>query len=285
MYITIDLLQKRGACQQGLDFFAKYYPDGVEMLQIIEKGHLPDSFYHWGYQYLDPNKEEVAAYWKKMDVKDSQGVHESTHISGSEIVTGSTDVTNSSEVYDSKHVEQSNYVVNSEFVQHSSNVCNSCFVHGSEDVILSKNVENSGHIFDSVYVVKSFGVYESSNILNSTAVWKSENLTSCGFCFGCHNLKSALFCEGLSDGEYMVFNKPIDQERFNIVKRQFDYFAPKISFVTEWKHKFGETPKVNHDYRKHLANIPASFWEWVKTLPGYEPSIIYSLTFDPQFLN
>ena len=35
MYITLDLLQKRGACQEALDFFAKHYPNGIEMLEII----------------------------------------------------------------------------------------------------------------------------------------------------------------------------------------------------------------------------------------------------------
>jgi hypothetical protein len=35
MYITLDILQKRGACQESLDFFAKHYPDGVEMMQAI----------------------------------------------------------------------------------------------------------------------------------------------------------------------------------------------------------------------------------------------------------
>jgi hypothetical protein len=50
MYITLDILQKRGACQEYLDFFAKRFPDGVEMLHMIERGHMPYHALHWGYK-------------------------------------------------------------------------------------------------------------------------------------------------------------------------------------------------------------------------------------------
>ena len=101
----------------------------------------------------------------------------------------------------------------------------------------------------------------------------------------CDNLKNALFCQGIKDGEYLLFNKPIDQVRYEMIAKQFKKYMPSISLTDEWKHRFGELPRVNHDFRKHTSKIPAKFWDWVKTLPGYDASIIYSLTFDPQFLN
>ena len=89
MFITVDILQKRGACQEYLDFFASHFPDGVEMMQMIEQGHLSYHALHWGYKWLDPNEEEVAAYWKRVRVENSEGVDESDHITNSKIISHS----------------------------------------------------------------------------------------------------------------------------------------------------------------------------------------------------
>lgn len=284
MYITLDILQKRGACQEALDFFAKHYPNGVEMMQAIEKAHLPDHFLHWGYQYLDPNDEEVAAYWKKIEVIDSCGIHESTRIHNSSIVSNSHDVINSEEIYKSTDVTNSNYVVASDSVYDSQFVGMSTFVDTSNRILQSKNVTDSCEVFGSKYVVQGNGIYSSDNVVNSTAIWNSNNITDCGFCFGCTNLKNSLFCEGMKDGEYLLFNKPIDAVRYQMIAKQFYKYLPEIHLTDKWKKDFGNLPRPNYDYRKHTKDITAKFWAWVFTLPGYDANILYSITFDPQFL-
>lgn len=285
MYITLDIMQKRGAWQEALDFFAKHFPDGVEMMDVIEMRHIPVNFLHWGYQHLDPNEEEVKAYWKRIDVANSEGVHESTHIHNSTIVSSSKQVDNSEEVYKSENVSNSTYIVSSEFVDNSENVGMSEFVDNSENVLNSKNVDNSDEVCGSNYVIGSHGVFKSNNIVNSNIIWWSNNLTDCSFCSQCADLKNALFCQGLKEGKYLLFNKPIDQVRYEMIAKQFKKYMPSIKLTNDWKHYFGELPHINYDLRKHIQKIPAKFWDWVKTLPGYDASIIYSLTFDPQFLN
>lgn len=285
MFITVDILQKRGACQEYLDFFASHFPDGVEMMQMIEQGHLSYHALHWGYKWLDPNEEEVAAYWKRVRVENSEGVDESDHITNSKIISHSSEVIESEEVYHSKNVNTSCYITHSEDVEHSQDVGNSNFVWDSGQVLNSSNITNSTEVFESTYVVNSDGIFRSSNIMECMAIINSHNLTDCGYCADCKNLKNALFCQGIADGEYMLFNKPIDKARFEVIYKQFKKFSPRIQLTEPWKRIYGQTPRVNYNYRKHHAGISIGFWRWVRTLPNFDPMTMYSITFDPQFLH
>ena len=285
MYITLDILQKRGACQDALDFFAKHYPNGAEMLYFIEKAHLPIHFLHWGYQWLDPNEEEIAAYWKRVDVVDSEGVFESEHILNSLLVSKSTRINTCQEIYNSEDITQSQYVVGSQFVDESTNIGTSSFVNNSYAILLSKNIENSTEVLESTNIYNSKGIFQSNDILNGHSVWKSTNLTDCSFCFECANLKNSLFCIQQNDNEYLLFNKPIDKSRFEIIYKQYQKYASfYITLTTGWNVHNGDLPIKIYDYRKHTGEITESFWKWVETLPGYDSQILYSLTFNSRFL-
>ena len=284
MYITLDILQKRGACQEYLDFFAKRFPDGVEMLHMIERGHMPYHALHWGYKWLDPNEEEIIAYWKAVHVTNSEGIDESDHVENSQIVAFSSRVTDSYNIYHSEQITNSRFVADSKFITDGEHINTSEFVDNSKQVLGSKNITDSREIVDSVYIVNSDSVTESNNVVDSYAVWKGENLSDCFFCFNCHNLSKSLFCTNLNDGEFYLFNKKIDENRFNMIAKQFRrYVAGGLTLAKNWDNQ--NRPRRVINYRKQFANISASFWEWVKTLPGYDAQVVYSLTFDPQVLN
>lgn len=285
MFITVDILQKRGACQEYLDFFQKHYPDGVEMLHMIEHGHMPYHALHWGYKWLDPNEEEIAAYWQRVAVVDSEGINESDHVTNSKIVSHSSTITDSEEIYRSKNVNASNYITYSEDVENSQDVGNSSFIWDSRQVLNSSNITNSEEVFESTYIVNSDGVFRSSNIVEGMGIWNSHNLTDCGYCADCKDLKNSLFCQGAEDGEYMLFNKPIDKVRFETIYKQFKKFSPHAQLTEPWKRIQGQTPRVNYNYKKHHAGISIGFWRWVRTLPNFDPMVMYSITFDPQFLH
>ena len=284
MFITLDILQKRGACQEYLNFFAKHYPDGVEMLELIEKGHVPEHGLHWGYQWLDPNEEEAAAYWKRVHVTDSEGVHESSHVHNSHLVSKSSHVSDSEAVYNSKNVNKSMYISDSEFVEDSRQVGISSFVENGDRVIKGKNISDSTEVYDSEYIVQSSSVFKSYNVVNGHGIWNSKDITDCGFCANCSNLTNSLFCQGITEGNNLLFNKPIDERRLQMILRQFSKYKPQIQFTDDWADDFGNIPVATYDYRKHFSKIDASFWAWVRTLPGYDPMVLYSITFDPQFL-
>jgi hypothetical protein len=43
-------------------------------------------------------------------------------------------------------------------------------------------------------------------------------------------------------------------------------------------------PIIQRNIAQQFATLPDKFWRWVKTLPGYDPDILYSLTYIPQAL-
>lgn len=286
MYITIDILQQRGACQEYLDYFMKHYPDGVEMLHMIEKGHMPYHGLHWGYKWLNPNKEEIAAYWKAVHVENSEGVDESDHISNSSLIVNSSHISDSEQIVGCEEISGSREVRISKYVTNSKNIDNSSYIDDSTRILNGQNITNSSEVVDSTYIVDSNSIYESDNIVDSKLIWHSKNLTNCYFCFKCHNTSNAMFCLDQVDGEYLLFNKPIDKMRFDMIKKQFNRYATVNASMTEnWSlslHKNG-AKKINN-YQLHTKHIPDAFWNWVKTLPGYDPSILYSLTFNQSFL-
>ena len=283
MYITLDILQKRGACQEALNFFAKHYPDGVDMLYAIEKGHLPEHFLHWGYEHLDPNEEELAAYWKKVQVENSQGVIESARVYNSSLIRTSHDVFDSCRVYNSRNIKDSGEIVQSEEVENSTQIAASMFVLDSNQVLQGKNITGCNERYNSSYIVNSDGVFYSDDVCDSSAIWNSGGISDCFFCADCKDLYKSLFCQGIKEKNFMLFNKTIDERHFEMIVKQYNRYKPKIEFLRNWD-LFGQIPTVDFDYRKHLQNIEEKFWTWVKTLPGYDPKVMYSLTFDPRFL-
>lgn len=287
MFITVDILQKRGACQEYLDFFQKRYPDGVEMLHMIEHGHMPYHALHWGYKWLDPNEEEINAYWKRVAVENSEGVDESDHVTNSSLVVSSSKVANCSYIIGSKEINNCEHIHDSEMVDNSSYIASSFFIDNSEYILKSKNVENSSQIVDSVYVANSHGIMDSNNIISGHTIWRGRDLTECSFCYNCARLSNSLFCLNKEDGEYLLFNKPIDKMRFEMISKQFKRYVSDFTIMTDgWSDDLhSASARKVLDYRKHTKNIPDAFWNWVKTLPGYDSDIIYALTFNPQFLN
>ena len=284
MYITLDYLQKLGACQEALDFIAKYYPEGAELSTLMEKGHIPYSFMHWGYTYLPASDEERRIYCEKMDIVDSVGFVKSTHIHNCETVFQSHHISNSHNIYRSEQVEASAQITSSKYVTDSSYIFESQYVDASSRVLKGKNINDSNEVYDSVFVVSSHGVFGSSNVENGYAIWESKDICDAAFCFGCQSIKNALFCNRISNGQYLLFNKEISQSNFERIFNQFRrYIDGSITFFSRLPEGRGAA-YVSHNYSNHTKNISDSFWDWAATLPGYDPSILYALTFNPRFL-
>lgn len=285
MYITLDILTKHGVGEDIYEYFTNKYPDGVEAMSVIKNSETPNRVLHWIYEWLDISKEEIEVYWQRVNVVDSEGVCKSNNVTRSALVVGSNEVSGSRHVYDSEQITDSHKVVSSQFINSSEYIVNSEFIDESHHIFGSKNVNGCSQVVDSVYIMLAHGVFESSNIVNAHSIWKSENLTDCYFCFNCHNVFNALFCEGISNGEYYLFNKKIDKARFDMILRQYKlYSTPFITLMSEWPEGFGQSPTKYYDYRKHTEKITDKFYAWVKTLPGYDPAIMYSITFDSRFL-
>jgi hypothetical protein len=61
----------------------------------------------------------------------------------------------------------------------------------------------------------------------------------------------------------------------------------ELLFVEEWPEDSAkiENPKINTNFREWYLYIMSEFWQWARTLPNYDPMLLYRITFDPIFLN
>lgn len=284
MFITVDILQKHGAEEEDVALFEAFFPKGLIGSEFLLDPRTPLEFIHWAYKWLDFDKNEKEIYNLRVAVKNSQGVDESDHITNSELISHSSRVDNSHNIYDSEDIASCEYIVKSKFVDSSDNVYSSDFVDNCYKILGSKNATNSNQVVDSSYVVNCHGIFECENVVDCHTIWRGKNLTDCGFCFGCQDISNALFCTQQNEGEYLLFNKKIDKTRFDMIYKQYKRYAAAWCTMAEGWPVDGGYPKKTYDYRKHIKNIPDSFYSWVKTLPGYDPMVMYSLTFNPQFL-
>ena len=62
MFLTIDVLRRLNACEQGIKYVERFYPNGVELVDIINDRHINKDFLHWGREYLTVNATEMEAY-------------------------------------------------------------------------------------------------------------------------------------------------------------------------------------------------------------------------------
>ena len=73
MLITVEVLQNNNACKQGVDFVSKFYPNGVEMIDLIKDKRVSREMLHWGRQHLTHTQEELDAYCAMCNIINSNG--------------------------------------------------------------------------------------------------------------------------------------------------------------------------------------------------------------------
>lgn len=286
MFLTKEVLEKYYACNEGLEFFQKYFPNGAELKDVITMRHIPKDFLYWGYMYLDTTNEEKELFFKVMEITNSSGVYRSKKVDGSQYVSDSTNIKNSSHIFYSEDVTDSKEVVSSENVEGSIGVFNSTWVTNSTSIAFTTSATDSSNIVNSQYIVRSHSIIDSSLISDCHAIRKGKNLSECVFCANCEDMKKSLFCIGQSGAEYMLFNKPIDPTYFDGIMKMYKKLVDtELKLMSSWTPEFisPETPTVNYDVRRHYATLSQKFMKWLRTLPNYDPKIMYQITYLPEF--
>ena len=279
MIITLDQLVRAGACQEALNFFSKHYPDGVNAKAVIEKGHLPDHFYHWAYNELTVDPEDIEAYLKHMNIVDSEGVFDSRDVSNSTRVVRSQRVNHSYTIYKSTDVDNSSYVSGSDDVRYSNYVCLSTFVENSKHINKSHNITDSTDVYDTTYAVSSHSIFVSRNVVNCYDIRYGENLSDCFMCVDCTNSNHLFCCHGVDNGEYMIFNEKVNEKQWQMIVNQYLRFAPITRIMEKWNELSAEAPPAIYNYSTHYLATPDKFWSWLRTLPNYTPQVVYNITF------
>lgn len=298
MFIDNEILDKYHACETGRAWFNRVFPDGAELSDVIKHRHVTPQMLHWGYSCFPVSKEEKELYWAKLkiDCEDNTIIYRSDNVKNSKYVVRGSVVEDSEYVFSCKNVFRSDSIVSSNFVEDSTAVYESEFVYSSECVLRSQNITNSRNVINSDYVVDSRCIYTAAGVTSSAFVHDlrpgaTKQIRESYFITNCTNLHRCLFCSNINNEELMLFNQKITQQDYDIISRQLK------SILKDWETRSIkdeewpmdqislEAPAIQHNISKHFADLPEQFWRWVKTLPGYDPKILYALTFQPDLLN
>ena len=287
MLVTVELLRKYEAYEDDIKYIECFYPNGAEMIDIIQDKHIPKEMLHWGRQYLSYTKEEFEAYCAACNISFTEGHWYSQDVRDSKYVINSKDVTNSIGVFGSSDIHKSFDVDDSDEVTDSKQIFCSSMIEECEKVYRSQNITRSVNICNSTMVVDSKNVIDSNSIFNSSEIIKCINVSSSYFCQNCKNIKHCMFCEDLEDAEYYIFNKPVDQNYFDLFEKQYlKYLTERLDFIREWPEDLVVSASVapTRKFDDWYHSITPKFWKWARTLPNFDSMILYNITMLPELL-
>jgi hypothetical protein len=297
MFLTLETLEQYNACDNGKKWFARHFPDGGELMDVLNHRFVTPEFLHWGFTHLSTTPEEQAVYWDKLkiDCEDKHTIYKCDHLHNVRWATRSSHIEDSEFVFSAKNVTNSEDISLSEDVSDSRRIFGSEFVYSSKRIAHSKNVTDSRNIVNSDYVVNSHSIMNASAVTNSAFVdsWLaggSKQIKDCRFIMDCKNLKHSLFCYKINYGDYMLFNKQIDATDYELIVKQSDKilegYESELVVDGEWpSHTIPlDAPRIQRNIIQQYSKLPSSFWRWVKTLPGYDPAILYAITYNKDLI-
>lgn len=219
-------------------------------------------------------------------IDSSSRVQDSENISNSKYIAFSKDIKNSERVYASSNVENSHYI------SVSFNVLGSTEVKDSSKIQYSQNVFNSSEVLDcyGVYSCKevegSLGIF---NVSTGKEIYFSTDLENCSYC---------LFCSGLKDKKFYLFNQEIGSK---------DWFVIKELLLSEWSEEDKNLYKVisfedddkswygfkTFNYsatlsyvaqRDFFQSLSSKFLKYIRSMPYYNEWLLYQITMNPRIL-
>ena len=236
------------------------------------------------YMFTEADKDLYNIF---LQIANSDNILYSNQVTDSKYIYHSENVVNSNNIHNSTEVDNSNIVIGSDVVSNSSQVFLSSFIDNCQKVESSLTVNDSINIIHSRFIIKSKNIYESNNIIDSNIIFRGLNLEDCYFCNDAKNLKHCICCCGISNEEYLIFNKKVDEKLFEVIKKQFlTIMDCLLKYTYGWPVDFliAETPVIDRNFVRHYETIPPKFWKWVKTLPNYSDEFMFYLTSLPEFL-
>ena len=210
-------------------------------------------------------------YYNCQNIQDSHYIVNSKGVDSSSFVHNSSDITHCSDVYECDDATNSNQIFHSQFV------------YSSERIDRSTNVDNCINVLVSTTVYNSRNIYVCSSIMGCGELRHCDKMDFSYFCADSKGLKDCMFCFGLENKEYHIFNQPVSKEKFDIIRKQYlrlmedvelDYLReqwPKDMLIPSHPNPF-----AYHD--KHYRQLSEKFWRWVKSVPGYDADLLYQLT-------
>ena len=219
-------------------------------------------------------------------IDSSSRVRDSENVFNSKYVAFSIDVRNSERVYASSNVENSQYISN------SFNILGSAEVKDSSKIRYSQNVFNSGKISNCYGVYSCEEVEDSLGIFNVSIgkeTYFSTDLENCSYC---------LFCSGIKDKKFCLFNQQISSKDWFIIKellltewsKEDRNFYKVISFEDNDKEWYG-FKSFNYSgslsyvaQRDFFQGLSSKFLKYIRSMPYYNEWLLYQITLNPKIL-
>lgn len=219
-------------------------------------------------------------------IDSSSRVQDSENVSNSKYIAFSKDIKNSERVYASSNVE------NSQYISASFNVLDSVEVKDSSKIQHSQNVFNSGEVLDcyGVYSCKevegSLGIF---NVSTGKEIYFSTDLENCSYC---------LFCSGLKNKKFYLFNQEIDSKDWFVIKellltewsKEDKNFYKVVSFEDDDKKWYGFKTfnySASLSYvaqRDFFQGLSSKFLKYIRSMPYYNEWLLYQITMNPRIL-
>lgn len=287
MLVTPELLKKMNACEEGLAFITRFYPNGIEISDLLKIKQVPKEFFHWGRKKFSVTDEELALYFEACGIKNSDPCWYSENVIDSKNIVKSQNIENSSGIFHGKDIKDSQDVCRAEQVLNSNRVFDSEIVSDSARICNSNNVSKSCNISSSKMIAFSENIVDSFDVFESSELRGCNKATASHFCSGSSSITNCMFCNDLNEAEYHLFNKPIDKKRYELIESQYKRFMPlNMNLVESWPEELLTETILNPIYKFNdwYSLIPPNFWKWVATLPGYDAMIMYGITLVPEVL-
>lgn len=257
-----------------------------------EKALFSKLFSDWR-TYIGMESLEVEKFEEAFEITNSRIILRSFCIDSSSKVRDSENVSNSKCVAFSKDIKDSQRVYSSANIENSKYINISLNVLGSEEVSDSSEIRFSQNVFNSDEILNCYGVYSCKEVKDSLGVFNisigkeiyfSTDLENCSYC---------LFCSGLKDKKFYVFNQEFSPK---------DWFVIKELLLNEWSEGYKNLCKVgsfeDNDkewcgfkipskisngfcyvaQRDFFQNIPLDFLKYVRSMPCYNEWLFYQIT-------
>lgn len=269
-------------------FLAKYYPNGGDLLKILQNVKKKDEQLSYAFSvlnFLDLSEQDRRELQELLQIHNSIHLYNSFNIENSINITYSKNVSNSSFIFFSENVTNCDNCSTINNCSDSSFLYMSDFCEESNYLIESKSCKKSSNIIKSVMILDSIDLCNCNNIIRGGQLVNCDRTKDTYFSSWCNKLNFSFFCSRVQ-GDYLLFNEPFDQDLYEMILAQYKTLVKPLTFVSRWPEE-GEisgVPNYTLNFKKYYLTQTDKFWEWVETLPNYNPKILYEITCLPRFL-
>ena len=286
MKIELDKIKKRGYTEDL--YFLKDGEEFIDYLCRAEVGSKSErDFIYWAYLHLNYNDNELDKMREVLDIDTSDYVFESFKIFNSQFVSNSKDIYNSKYIFSCNEVRESLDVKKSETVVNGYNIIASFNIERSSYIMSSTKIKDCVDVYLCDDCVRCYGITDSLKLEGCMGVYKSENCIYAYYSQNLKNCKYCLFCDGLVDKEFYIFNKKVDRKDFFII---FSIFCDYMTTQDLQNVKIFKTENNSLSYEvgakmiNFYKNLSDRVVQSIKRLPYYNAKIAFDITLNNKFL-